>query len=344
MRAERRLNSQQRTVLRRIDQARARFPDADAVLVNATANENANRQVIEDLLLPPSAKVLWLVLAGQSESACRFPAMSQLQRLVNTRSASTCPILLEVLRIRRWLAVNEPQAGSGPQVSLLHAPPLSPEDVLVIDGGYEGYLEGLQDRSHARLRGLATDALNKLQKVQTRQDDPAPDRWAFARSRGGRLRPTSEQLELPQRGVEVDRQQRDDRPRASTRECLVFPGRWAPEQVQLAQRYLNSVESSLRQVILDELEGRVAAVARGAAPVYDEVRFLGRLCKAAKAGTFEPNLGGSVRRQREQERQRRTAHRPRAAGPKGDAGNAAAATRAFDQIWATLSSGSESTP
>ena len=46
-----------------------------------------------------------------------------------------------------------------------------------------------------------------------------------------------------------------------------------------------------RQRVLDELQGRLESEQKGMKPVYDELRFLHALCKAAEKGEFVPNLG-----------------------------------------------------
>ena len=46
--------------------------------------------------------------------------------------------------------------------------------------------------------------------------------------------------------------------------------------------------------MLDELQGRLESEQKGMKPVYDELRFLHSLCKAAQQGEFVPNLGIKV--------------------------------------------------
>ena len=343
MRAEHDLTPRQIELLRTVEQACSRFPGSDVLVTNGTGGEDQYRRVIEDTVLPPSAKVVWLVLAGQGRSMRPFPALPAIRRLANIHSASTFDGSLEILRINRWLTVSQPGDPAMVRVAMLHSPPLPAQDVLAIDRAYVGYLVGLRSHGQRRIRTLVADALWELQSGQRDHGDTAKERWAFARTRRVGPRDTPDQLDLAFDVVAARDRQGDPRRTASEPESLIYPSRWTPEQVRLANRYLSTVSSSLRQPVLDELEGRVGAVARGAAPVYDELRFLKRLCEAARAGTFEPNLGGPVRREREQEKQRGIAHRPRAAGRKEDARNAAAAARAFEQIWATLGNSSDST-
>lgn len=79
---------------------------------------------------------------------------------------------------------------------------------------------------------------------------------------------------------------------------LIYPKRLSENQRELADRYLNSVPTAVRQSILDELEGRLRSEQKGMKPVYDEMRFLHFLCRAANKGEFVPNLGIKVRDER----------------------------------------------
>ena len=80
--------------------------------------------------------------------------------------------------------------------------------------------------------------------------------------------------------------------------ALIYPKRLSENQRELADRYLKSVPAAARQSILDELEGRFRSEQKGMKPVYDEMRFLHFLCRAANKGEFVPNLGIKVRDER----------------------------------------------
>ena len=62
---------------------------------------------------------------------------------------------------------------------------------------------------------------------------------------------------------------------------------------------LAGVPAQLRQRILDETEGRIRAERRGMPVVYDDLRFLASLCRAALKGEFQANLALSVEAERE---------------------------------------------
>ena len=79
-----------------------------------------------------------------------------------------------------------------------------------------------------------------------------------------------------------------------TLDALIFPRRLTDNQRTLALQYLTPIPTELHQPLLDELAGRVQAETQGAKPLYDELRFFYALCRAARAGTFVPNLGLKV--------------------------------------------------
>ncbi len=72
---------------------------------------------------------------------------------------------------------------------------------------------------------------------------------------------------------------------------LVWPSRLDANQRIIAERYLRTIGAEHRQTVLDELEGRFRAEAKGMDPLYDELSFLHALCKAVTAGKFNPRLG-----------------------------------------------------
>lgn len=91
-------------------------------------------------------------------------------------------------------------------------------------------------------------------------------------------------------------------------QALIYPRRLSENQRELADRYLKSVPAISRQSILDELEGRFRSEQKGMKPVYDEMRFLHFLCRAANKGEFVPNLGIKVRDERIEREKARLMH------------------------------------
>jgi len=82
---------------------------------------------------------------------------------------------------------------------------------------------------------------------------------------------------------------------------LVYPARLSDNHREIAARYLSALAPEQRQPVLDELEGRFRAEAKGMQPVYDAISFLHSLCKQMGQGKFQPNLGINVREGRRRE-------------------------------------------
>jgi hypothetical protein len=78
------------------------------------------------------------------------------------------------------------------------------------------------------------------------------------------------------------------------RQPLVYPARLCDNHREIAARYLSALDPEQRQPVLDELEGRLRAEAKGMTPVYDAISFLHSLCERMRHGKFQPNLGITV--------------------------------------------------
>jgi hypothetical protein len=79
---------------------------------------------------------------------------------------------------------------------------------------------------------------------------------------------------------------------------LVYPKRLSENHLGIVAHYLGFLAPAQRQPILDELEGRFRAEAKGMRPVYDELSFLHALCELTRQGKFQPNLGLKVHEER----------------------------------------------
>ena len=83
---------------------------------------------------------------------------------------------------------------------------------------------------------------------------------------------------------------------------MIYPKRLSTGQRVLVDRYLETIPADQRQPVLDELEGRIRIEKQGAKAVYDEPRYIARLCREVSADSFTPNLGVKVSEHREQRR------------------------------------------
>jgi hypothetical protein len=71
--------------------------------------------------------------------------------------------------------------------------------------------------------------------------------------------------------------------------------------------YLNSIDDSLAQDVLDEWHGRLNTATQRGTPIENPIGYLAVLCQRAKSGEFQLTIGLRIReaREREQEHQRR---------------------------------------
>ena len=125
--------------------------------------------LIEDAVLEPVDKVIWLVLmvrACNGSGATVLPTHSELARRANVAARETASRALSILRCRRWLTVCHTSWHRGGRKKgsayALHAMPLSLADTIYLDPDYRTFLEGLTGRRHARVQKLAFDALGQL--------------------------------------------------------------------------------------------------------------------------------------------------------------------------------------
>lgn len=119
-------------------------------------------------------------------------------------------------------------------------------------------------------------------------------------------------------------------PATPSAEALMFPRRLTDNQRTLALQYLTPLPVALHQPLLDELAGRLQAETQGATPLYDELRFFYALCRAARAGTFVPNLGLKIAAARR--RQQTATVEPAEPPPQTDAEREARRKTAVEQL------------
>ena len=115
--------------------------------------------LIDDRLLEPVDKILWLVLerhAGSVEQSAQVPSYRQLAAAANVTSKITVARAITALRCTRWLTICEryglqTQRKRG-RVFLLHRQPLPLPDTLFLDPGYLDFLRRSRCHSHRSVR------------------------------------------------------------------------------------------------------------------------------------------------------------------------------------------------
>ncbi len=125
--------------------------------------------LIEDTVLEPVDKVIWLVLMSR---ACRsggvilLPAYEELAKSANVAPRQTASRSLSILRCRRWLTVCHTSWRKDGQrrasAYALHAAPLPIADTLYLDPRYTVVVEELTGQHQGRVRNIACDVLAQL--------------------------------------------------------------------------------------------------------------------------------------------------------------------------------------
>jgi hypothetical protein len=293
----------------------------DAMLFVSNRHESIPDSVIQDPTLEPVDKLVWMVVKRHARGAgsSSFPSYSEICRKANIASKTTVVRCVAILRIARWLTLcarlREPCGRFRRNIYALHDEPLPLTDTLHLDPLYLQFLDASLTHPHARVRFVAQDtraAVNlynarqaeygerfrqnsktskfvTLQNLQHRSSSSLCIREKTTTTTGI---PDSVTLTTNERG-----------------EPLTYPSRFSANQCDLAGRQLAGVPAELRQRILDETEGRIRAERRGMTLVYDDLRFLASLCRAALKGEFQANLALNVEAEREaraRERERPT--------------------------------------
>ena len=118
--------------------------------------------LIEDTVLEPVDKVIWLVLmlrACNNDGVTLLPAHRELANSANVTARQTASRSLSILRCRRWLTVCHTSWRKGGQrrgsAYALHAAPLPVVDTIYLDPHYESFLEELSDQHHGRVQKAA---------------------------------------------------------------------------------------------------------------------------------------------------------------------------------------------
>lgn len=88
---------------------------------------------------------------------------------------------------------------------------------------------------------------------------------------------------------------------ARSPEPLHFPPRISVNERNLAMMYLNSIDDSLRQDVLDEWHGRLNTANKRGNPIDNPIGYLAVLCQRAKTGEFQLTIGLRIREARERE-------------------------------------------
>ena len=125
--------------------------------------------LIEDTVLEPVDKLIWLVLmvrARRGKGVTLMPAHRELARSANVASRQTASRSLSILRCRRWLTVCHTSWRKDGQrrgsAYALHATPLPVVDTIYLDPRYMAALEELTGQRQGRVRNTASNVLAQI--------------------------------------------------------------------------------------------------------------------------------------------------------------------------------------
>ena len=237
--------------------------------------------VIEDPVLEPVDKLVWMVImlhARRTGGRTAFPHYDTIATQTNVSSAATISRAIAILRLTRWLTLcaraRKKSARFAANVYILHDEPLPLADAIYLDEAYVRFVTQSLADHHARVRRVA-------EAVSTRLNNDISEGQDVAMTQN-----THKDKQLLAEACQAGP--------LPTDQALVYPPRLSENQKFLANRYLTMIAPEDRQLVLDELQGRLASEQKGMKPVYDELRFLHSLCRAVQNGEFVFNLGIKV--------------------------------------------------
>ncbi len=133
--------------------------NVDALLFLGNRHQAFPVVVVQDPILEPVDKLVWMVICQSSQGAgtkAVFPSYADIARLANVSSTSTVSRAIAILRATRWLSLcarsREANGQFGGNVYALHDEPLPLADALHLDPGYMAFLEDAANHHHARVR------------------------------------------------------------------------------------------------------------------------------------------------------------------------------------------------
>jgi hypothetical protein len=336
-----------------------------SLLILAPRLQSIPAAVIHEGTLSPVDRLAWMMIfqaAAKEGGIATFPSYRSLTTTANLGSSATVSRALATLRILRWMTVSRRQApgegAGGLTVHTLHGHALPMVDTLLLDPGYLAYLNGARTHHHARVRALAETEWSQSQTessgdtaITARLCDSGALDSATSKSKAlqNSKRCSSSNKQLLKQEKQKQKKYNNNQnpaPKFATEHIaretvdgqgLVFPTQMPPELRRVALGYLADVPGDARQLVLDELAGRLANAQGGDAPVHDPLRYLRSLCGRVRRGQFVANLGIAVRNRRIQPSPAsEQADAPAAPADRSESADQEAALRALAEIRETL--------
>ena len=154
----------------------------DAVLFLGARHQSFPALVVQDPILEPVDKIVWMVVwqrgAGGGAQAA-FPSYAEIAACAHVRSDTTISRALAILRATRWLSlcasVRGPQGKFRGNVYALHDEPLSLAVALTLDPNYLQFVREAKSHPHPRVCKVAGGVLAALEEdIRAGVDVSAP--------------------------------------------------------------------------------------------------------------------------------------------------------------------------
>lgn len=132
---------------------------ADALLFMGNWHRANPSRVIQDSVLEPVDKLIWMVIMLHARDAggrTSFPDDELLASKADVSSTSTISRAIAILRLTRWLTlcanVRQKSGSFTGNIYILHDEPLPLLDTVHLDGDYRGFVEQSIAHHHARVQ------------------------------------------------------------------------------------------------------------------------------------------------------------------------------------------------
>ncbi|HXK56152.1 MAG TPA: STY4528 family pathogenicity island replication protein, partial [Gammaproteobacteria bacterium] len=142
---------------------------ADAMLFMGNWHHSFPALLVQDPVLEPVDKVVWMVICQQGRAAgtgTAFPSYNEIARQANIASTSTVSRAIAVLRATRWLSLCARVRDGGGRfkgnVYALHDEPLPLADTLHLDPEYMAFIKAGCQHHHARVRKVTRAILSSI--------------------------------------------------------------------------------------------------------------------------------------------------------------------------------------
>jgi len=152
--------------------------EGDRMVFLGNRHQSFPTAVIEDPVLEPVDKVIWMVImlaARETGRDTAFPGYEIIGKRANVASRSTIARAIAILRATRWLTLcARVRRASGKfhgNLYALHDEPLPLVDALHLDTRYMDFLNHATGHGHARVRAVAQGVLDSIgEGIQAGED------------------------------------------------------------------------------------------------------------------------------------------------------------------------------